>query len=241
MMRILIIGNKGSMGRRWTACLKYLREDVLGFDIGGPVPTAPEFDRAIIASPTDTHVMWAEYLINAGKDFICEKPVDKDPAVIRRLADKAKFAGVDGRMCCNWLFAVNQALLLGRGPDGRQGATANMGEMEIEYKYYNSGKDGFFWDCIQLIYLSGKFKYDRTSPMFEAFVNGDPVTLEMVERSYLIMLSEWMYGDRNRLWSLEDAAKASEKVMGAIAHNTGEVVGEASFFPPGLAPWVVAG
>lgn len=211
-MRILVIGNLGSMGRRYTACLKAMHEDVLGFDVGGPIPNPSEYDRAIIATPTETHFMWCDYLIQKGKDFLCEKPVSKDPAAVCQLAELAKASGVDGRMVSNWLYAVNQALLLGRGPTGGQSVTAIMGEMEIVYRSYNSGKDGFFWDCIQPIYMAGKFVYDNKSPMFEAHVDGNQITLEMIERSYLIMLSEWMYGDRNRLWSLEDAAAASKKV-----------------------------
>jgi hypothetical protein len=34
----------------------------------------------------------------------------------------------------------------------------------------------------------------------------------VVEESYVLMLSEWLHGDKSKLWSLEDAVKASQKV-----------------------------
>ena len=133
---------------------------------------------------------------------------------------EATAAGVDVRMVSNWRFAINLALM-------RVQRIGIEGDMAIEYNYFDSGKDGFFWDVIQLIHLCGRFKYDRTRPAFEAKVDGLGVTLEHIHASYVIMVSEWLHGDRNKLWSLTDAIKATERVEKAIAlmpdGDTGEI------------------
>lgn len=221
-MKILVLGSKGSMGQRYCAILRHLKEEVIEADIGDVRWHEWKFDRAIVATPTDAHLGACSLLARMSRDFLCEKPVDKNAFHISILADDCKRWGADARMVSNWKYAINAALL-------RVGKVAVMGEMEIEYNYYNSGKDGFFWDCIQPIYMAGRFKYNRTSPVFDCKVNGNPVTLDDFSQSYLLMVSEWLHGDKERLWSLEDAWKANRKVEEAIHREPNPEVGEITF------------
>lgn len=226
-MGIEIVGSEGSMGRRFYTILKYLKEDLIirtDPSYEGANKTCGYMDTVIVATPTDTHfeVVWDLLGRHGMRRILCEKPVCKNPEHILALIDRARFYGVDVRMCCNWKYAINLALT-------RAQKIAVEGEMEIEYNYYDSGKDGFFWDCIQLIHLAGRFKYDRTRPAFEAKVNGIDVTLEHIHASYVLMVSEWLHGDKGKLWSLEDALKATKKVELAMGLAVSEVAGELNF------------
>lgn len=72
-MRVLVIGNKGSIGKRHSENLKALGVEVIGCDMGELPNYAVDF--AIIASPTETHRNWIENLDLYGVPFLCEKPV----------------------------------------------------------------------------------------------------------------------------------------------------------------------
>lgn len=220
-MKVLVVGSKGSMGRRYCAILRYLKEEVLEADLGD-LWWEWEFDRVIIATPTERHSHDLSTAMVKRVPILCEKPIIKDFEALRLLIEMERHFRADFRMVCNWKFAINLALT-------RAQKVAIEGEMEIEYNYYDSGKDGFFWDCIQLLYLAGKFKYDRTRPAFEAKVNGLDVTLEHIHASYVLMVSEWLHGDKNKLWSLEDALKATQKVEKVLAWGYGGDTGEIDF------------
>lgn len=220
-MRVLVVGSKGSMGRRYVAILRYLKEEVLEADLGD-LWWEWAFDRVIIATPTDRHWVDLDAAITRGKPILCEKPISKDPKAIQILADMAKHYGVDVRMCSNWKYAINLALT-------RAQKIAVEGEMEIEYKYFRSGGDGFFWDMIQPIFLAGRLIYNNHRPAFKASVNGIELNQGHFEESYVIMISEWLYGDKSKLWSLEDALKANQKVELAMGLAVSEVAGEINF------------
>jgi hypothetical protein len=228
MSKTLVVGSKGSMGRRFIAVLRYLQQDYLEADLGDPW-WEWDFDRVILATPTNRHVEDLDLAIFKGKPILCEKPIALSSDAVSVLAQKARNAGVDVRMCCNWLYAISLALRRSKGPKGQEGAIAVMGEMSMAYDYYNSGKDGFFWDCIQLLYMAGRFKYSRRSPAMDLTVDGYEVSLGHVEESYVMMVSQWIHGDKEKLWSLEDALKASQKVEWALSQGYSQEAGEIDF------------
>lgn len=226
-MRVLVIGGNGSMGRRYVAILKHLKEDVYFVDNEfTSYQLLPCFDAFVVATPTSNHFPMLKMLASLGKPVLCEKPLCQRGLEIEDIERRAIQSNTDIRMVCNWKYAINLAMT-------RAQKIAVEGEMEIEYNYFDSGKDGFFWDCIQLIHLAGRFKYDRTHPAFEAKVNGIDVTLEHIHASYVLMVSEWLHGDKSKLWNLEDALKATKKVKNIVGHNfppeTGWERGEVDF------------
>jgi hypothetical protein len=224
-MKVLVVGSKGSMGRRYCAILRYLQEDVLEADLGD-MWWEWEFDRIIIATPTDRHETDLRAAVLKGKPILCEKPIVKSAAELETLWEDLMPALVDIRMVCNWKYAINLAMVRA---NGNKGKVAVAGEMEIEYNYYDSGKDGFFWDCIQLIHLAGTFKYDRTRPAFQCLVNGEAITLEHIHESYVMMVSEWLNGDKAQLWSLEEALTATRKVEVAMRLDPSPKIGPIVF------------
>lgn len=225
-MRILIIGWKGGMGQRYRALLENIGIDVvgidstLGTDLGfynlnkterskltgnGFTPLKDiKYDKAIIATPTNTHYDEAVKLAILGKPFLCEKPVSKNPADIDDIIGTCKITNTDARMVCNWAFTC----------DDRKW---NAGGHEVFYDCYNTGRDGLHWDCIQLIYLAknDRYKLNNKSPFFEATIDKQGITLQDIQWSYHRMLTAWIHTPE-KLWDMEDAKKATEKVLGVL-------------------------
>jgi len=103
-------------------------------------------------------------------------------------------------MVCNWKFTGNGTLF-------------NANEEMVEYDFYNTGKDGFSWDCIQLIYLSaGRPKLNNKSPLFKAKISGIDIGLDTINNSYITMIQAWIdYPEF--MWTMEDAYYATKKVI----------------------------
>lgn len=215
-MKVLVIGSMGSMGRRYCAILKFLGVEHVGIDRDDSDfewnSLYDSFDvegctHAIIATPTEKHyenIIWA--LSKYVKNVLCEKPVDKDPGRIQRLDFLEKQNRVDIRMVCNYKYAFGDIPI---------------SERDIEYSNYNTGKDGTGWDCIQLIYLAKKLTINTELPFFKCQYT-DPecnckkeITLHDVEISYINMIRHWLklQNRENNLWDLNDALKATEKVI----------------------------
>jgi len=54
---------------------------------------------------------------------------------------------------------------------------------------------------------------DNTSPIFSAMLNGVSVSLTAIDQSYIKMIDAFLQGNEKKLWSLQDALKATEKVL----------------------------
>ena len=211
-MKTLLIGYKGNMGRRYAACLDYLGEEWIGVDIDSSdvFEASKECNKAIIATPTDSHLGELHGLYPLGwiGRILCEKP-------IARTSSKRElyWEGHDLRMVCNWQFAIN--LVLTRHRD-----IMVKGETKIEYDCYNTGNDGLAWDCIQLIHLAGpkNITLKNKSPVMECLVRternptGYQITTREIEESYVVMLSNWI-NDPKSLWGREEIIKAHEEVI----------------------------
>lgn len=143
MAKILICGHLGNMGRRYEAIVKHLGHEVIGKDLEDQVGVQ-RFDKVIVATPTENHLEHCEELAEYNIPFLCEKPVSKDPKEIDKLMGK------QGYMVNNWAFVFPGIRLL-------------PGNNNIEYDFYNTGKDGVEWDCIQTIYLANKISIKTDS------------------------------------------------------------------------------
>jgi hypothetical protein len=195
--RVLVVGNRGSIGRRYEAILSYLNIEHEGYDTS-IFSRAPEgsYTHIIIATPTHLHY---EHILKYSKeypeaDILCEKPISKNPAEIQDLIDK----GLNVRMVCNYLFC-----------EGMRRAGGNT----IYYNHYNTGRDGKAWDLIQLIYLAKNMPaLHTTNPVFSMAANAVILSLNDVASSYIIMIEEWL-DCPDSLWNLNDALKATKKVI----------------------------
>lgn len=207
-MKILVLGARGNMGRRYCAILRHLGQEVVEADIGDRW-TDLEFDKAIVATPTPGHAYDCLQLAMRKKSFLCEKPLSTNPREIEDLILYCEANGVDGRMVCNWKFAGMPA-----------GCSWLPGFHEVNYSNWRTGSDGTAWDCIQLIYLAkgGGIKIEVGAPCFRASIDYWHITLENIEQSYIKMVDYWL-NKPSALWSLEDAKKATQKVLRYMEEN----------------------
>lgn len=206
-MKILIIGSKGNMGRRYVAICKYLGHEVIECDlhnIKDIYDMPPQVDRAIIATPINQHYMWCEYCIYNKIPFLCEKPISKNIEEIKELIRLSEENHVNGRMVCNWKFVV-------------RGIPLTQGNNDIYFNYYNTGKDGF-WDLIQPVYLSRKFIFKNKSPYYQCLIGMVPANQYDFDWAYFIMIDKWLQNDKY-IWSLPQALEATEKLIAWAKDN----------------------
>lgn len=185
-MKVLLIGH-GSIGKRYESILKHLEAP---YEIHDP-PTGQERDLTgythyIIASPTETHI---EYLreIDEGPMVLCEKPVSKIKDEIPERANTY--------MVSNYAYVAHKV-----GPFGNEKRP-----YRITYNYYNTGRDGLYWDCCQLVYLDPKCQIETTSPRWNLNINGKWVRYRWLEESYVSMIRDFTRGVTGKLWTMLDA------------------------------------
>lgn len=193
---IALFGGKGSIGRRYAAILKYLEEPFQVIDIDDQRPNWGSIDKAIIATPTPTHV---EVLNEIPRhiDVLCEKPVSKDPDLI------------PDRENCFVVSNYRQVVKL----------KGLLPPYKVWYSYYNTGSDGLLWDCCQLIYLDEEAIIDTDSPRWNLSINGHFIKYRDLEESYVRMISDFVGGRYFRLWGMDNAREMTKAVIRRLAHE----------------------
>lgn len=179
---IIVVGYRGNMGQRYTAILDYLKHPWFGIEAMGvhydkqmdqPVSGlhAMEYHSVIICTPTHTHMDMIKKYRNLNLPILCEKPVSFELEDIEYLKNN----NINIAM-------VNQYDGLG----GNGGATY--------YNFYNSGKDGIEWDCINIIGQASQEKafISNESPVWECCINGKKLELNDVNQGYVDMLGSWI-------------------------------------------------
>lgn len=179
-MKIYIFGNKGNMGRRYAAVLKLLEHEAVGGDVGDKVLDDREFgnyDGFIIATPTDTHLDYIEFLLKCGKPVLCEKPFATNAgAQLRNVLQEAEAAKMQLSMVSQYDFL---------GFQGSYGATS--------YDYYKSGPDGLAWDCINIIRKAkASIRLKNESPIWKCTINGTALCPNMMDQAYIEMIDSWL-------------------------------------------------
>jgi Oxidoreductase family, NAD-binding Rossmann fold len=176
-----IFGNKGNMGRRYAAVLKLLEHEAVGGDVGDEVPDDRDFgnyDGFIIATPTDTHLDYIEFLLKCGKPVLCEKPFTTNAgAQLRNVLQEAKAEKMQLSMVSQYDFL---------GFQGSYGPTS--------YDYYKSGPDGLAWDCINIIRKAkASIRLKNESPIWKCTINGTALCPNMMDQSYIEMIDSWLH------------------------------------------------
>jgi len=186
------------MGRRYSAIVKVLGHDVVQYDIADVsiALDAVEYDKAIVATPTDTHYNLCAVLADYGKPILCEKPVSKNIDEVKNLV--AMFRPGTFFVVCNWKYL------------------AEMGD-SIVYDYYKTGVDGLWWDMFQPIYLAGSLMVRNRFPVFNCLVNRKRYTQRDFDLTYMRMIADFVNG--GQLWNGEDAIKATKKVLKVIGEQ----------------------
>lgn len=178
---ILVVGNKGSMGKRYEHILKFLGKDYKGIDKetgkGALLNLSEQADHIILATPTSTHYALLKYIAPATRArVLCEKPVVPDIDMLRQVLD----LDMD-------LSVMMQYMCLD-DPDS---------EGDSYYNYFRHGNDGLVWDCYQIIALArGKVMVDETSAVWTCKLNGKDLSLNQMDGAYIQYLSEWLDGHK---------------------------------------------
>lgn len=201
-MSILIVGNNGNMGRRYEHICRWYGRKTIGIDVGDKIPRPTEVDRAIIATPTDSHIEAAMWCAHYGIPFLCEKPISKNIGDVTALRDVCRKNESNGYMVCNWSFTGH-------------GKRYCPGTHTVSYDCWNTGKDGLWWDCIQLVALAidkNNISLKNESPTFFATIDGMIVGLDTIAHSYVMMIHSFL-NSPDDLWSLDVAVDATKRVI----------------------------
>ncbi len=190
LKRILVVGSKGSMGRRYGAILTSLGIEWEGIDIGEKPTT--DFDGVIICTPTHLHINDIEYFATDAP-VLCEKPLSDNYGMVKNICRMARAQGWSLRMVNQYEYLTHPT---SSGPS--------------IYSYYNHGRDGMAWDCINIIGLSsGPVHLSEGSPVWNCVINGHPLKLSDMDSAYIKMIQSWVYGDHD---NIDYILKAHEKV-----------------------------
>ena len=198
-MRILLMGHKGSIGKRYGAILSHFGVDWVGYDtaIHDIEPDFAYFDKVIIATPTETHCEIA-CKVPYNIPLLCEKPLAKELVDAEKMRDLR--IGSDSFVVCNYRYALRGF----KEP------------LKISYNHYHTGRDGTFWDVCQILYLDPDAEIDTQSPFLSLWVNGEEVPYQAIERSYAQMIWDFVSGKYNNLWTFEDGVEMTKIVMGRV-------------------------
>ena len=215
-MKVLLIGGLGSIGRRYQAILRAFDVEFEIYDVHNQFTPLRKlsFDKALVCTPTESHYSYCMELIHMGKPFLCEKPLSRDLYECTQIRDEAQKTGVVGNIVCNYKFLLEKL-------EGYH----KQGQYHFTYDYFNTGKEGTFWDCCQLVYLDPKCTIKISSPVWLLSINTGFVNYQDLELSYVFMIQQWLAGSTD-LWTLEDGVKMTEAVLGRINEEPNIHTGE---------------
>lgn len=197
---VCLIGADGNMGRRYKAILNEINIKFCSVDIGDRWPDSAH--HYIIATPTDTHLEMIAKINEPDARILVEKPLCRLSSMLR--IQTVRDACKDHT---DKLFMVNQYAYI---PWVEKGIGPTI------YDYYNTGRDGLGWDCIQLIHLAkGYLSLRNKSPIWQCTINGLPITRGMVDRAYIEMIRDFLSDGElhQKLWGWDDITKAIERAL----------------------------
>jgi len=187
---ILIVGHKGVMGRRYSCILNYLGKKWIGTDIDGPTQEfqSKDISGIIIATPTETHAALIKVYAEFGKPILAEKPICKDLNQLKEVLYAVKDIPFE------MVYQYKQIARLGDGPS--------------HYNYWNHGRDGLHYDCIQIIGLArGPVELAEDSPIWDCRINGDFLFIEQMDFAYVSMIKNWLKKpgmDLNEIYAIHE-------------------------------------
>lgn len=210
-MKVLLFGADGNMGRRYRAILKHLGHECIPIEVGfswinfkGLIPAV---DKVIIASSTEAHWQNLLELKDAdenrpgGLDVLCEKPVVKDVGQLNRLRELCESAHINLYVVNQYQHLVNDLMLGGDAP------------LNVEYDYWNSGRDGILWDCFQLVALAtGGISLKNESPYWKCQINGCRLGIQRMDFAYVDMISDFLH-EKNDVWGIDVIEKTTRKIL----------------------------
>ena len=184
-MSTLIIGASGSMGARYRSILQYLGEQFVGSDIALGMTEGEIFkktanaERIILCTPTENHYQWLQKLVPLGKPILCEKPITKSLEELENIFNLLKNYETEFSMTFQYSELVRP----------------RVSNWKSEYNYFRTGKDGLYWDCLQIIALAqGEVILGNDSPVWKCIINGERINFTDMDIAYLNFVRKWLTG-----------------------------------------------
>ena len=169
--------------------------ETLLFDLGDAIPGGL-IDGAVVATPTGTHIEVIRDLVSMNPEIHihCEKPI----ALCSKEAEEAFAMAPNLRMVNQYKFAAALTDLSQESNDATY------------YDYFRTGKDGLYWDCINIVGLAeSTVTVSNKSPLWRCSINGQPLSLQDIDAGYIADVADWVEdGGTN----LEYAIEAHRKV-----------------------------
>ena len=208
-MKVCVVGGKGNMGKRYRAILKHLEVEHISVDINEHLPTVKDdVTHYIIATPTDEHLgslMNISWGLKPPVNFLIEKPI----AILSNRDVDTKLRPVSTAISRGHnVYMVNQYAYCH--------FDLHQENQPTYYDYYNSGKDGLAWDCIQIIYLAkDSIDLKNDSPEWTCFINGLLFTRNILDRCYIRMIEDFISDGKKygKLWGWDDIRSAHRKAF----------------------------
>jgi hypothetical protein len=208
-----LIGGLGRIGRRYQAILEHLDIPYKIIEVGDHLSWYP-IEKAIIATPTETHFEIADECRAIGVPYLLEKPPTKDLDQATRLSAFGK--GLTPG------FIVNNYAFLSEEPWWPQDIRS------ITYDYYNTGPDGLKWDLCQLLWIAkmkrASFCGRSVSPKWRVTINDEFVMYEELENAYIKMVEAFAAGDHHKLWRISDAYPMVKTILDIEENSEGEIL-----------------
>jgi len=190
---IALIGANGNMGRRYAAVMKFLEIPFRCFDVNDwkNAASIKDIHSVIIASSTISHFENIMFFSMLKIPILCEKPITKSKKELDEILDESPN-----------LRMVNQYEYL------RNGFLNYSDYYKSHYDYWNSGKDGQEWDCINIIGLSkSPPKLDNDSPYWNCQINGNILNIQDMDFAYINMIKRWWRNPEPNLDYIKEAHK----------------------------------
>lgn len=187
MSKVLLLGSNGGIGSRYKCIFQNINKlgqcftdwhdfEVVTYDLGSPLFIDIDITHALIATPTHLHYQSLEdlrVLAPSCKEVLIEKPMFH----MEHLYDLAEkeFSHLNIRMVCNYLFLL--------GSDS--GPTL--------YSNFFQGRESHMFNLFQIIGLAESYvEIDFNSPNWVCMINGQRISRESVDESYVSMIVAWL-------------------------------------------------
>ena len=157
---------------------------------------AKNSDGVIIATPTKTHIAFIERFIKHRKPILCEKPISTSIEALRDILADVRDSKTNLTMTMQYKILCKPTA---------SGASY--------YNYYNTGKDGLVWDCIQIIGLSnGVVRIDNNSPIWTCSINGHVLSIADMDGAYVEYVRRWIKGPGQDISEIKEVHEKTHEV-----------------------------
>lgn len=200
IQHVTIVGGKGNMGKRYRAIFDHLHINYRIVDTDTE-PANGETDAFLVVTPTDTHMRVCADLLQWKKPVLCEKPVVRNLPQLRLLVGFYEAQKVPFSMIMQYRELIK---------------TKSSGQSW--YNYFNHGKDGLAWDCMQTLALAkGEVTLGENSPFWNCQINGEQLHIAEMDGAYISFIRKWLDDPG---YNSENVVKAHESVERYL-RNTG--------------------